>query len=151
MPDQGWDGLREELAADVRRVADRLRSMSAARLAGQPAPPDPESPGLPYRTRAEAARLVATALAATAEELEAAAAGLGAPGGPGPLMGARAMPVLGDFAAADQLQVTGNDLLAALDLVAPDAEVTFGNGVRSSARDRVTEAAALLADLRRRL
>lgn len=66
-------------------------------------------------------------------------------------MGVRGMPELSDFAAADQLQVTGNDLLAALDLVAPDVEVTWGNHFRAPARARVTEAAALLTDLRRRL
>jgi hypothetical protein len=33
-----WAGVREELAADVRRVSDRLRSLSATRLAGAPGP-----------------------------------------------------------------------------------------------------------------
>ena len=37
-----WEPLRSELAADVGRVADRLRSMSQARLAGPPAPPEAE-------------------------------------------------------------------------------------------------------------
>jgi hypothetical protein len=142
VPDETWDGLREQLAADLRRVADRLRSMSETRLAGQPAPP--ERGGAPYHSRAGAARAVAGTLADTAGALEAAASGTAYPG-------SAVIPELGDLAAADQLQVTGNDLLAALDLVAPDLEVTFGDLHPGPARDGVARAARELADLRRRL
>jgi len=34
-----WGGLPDDLAADVRRVADRLRTLSAAQLAGPLAAP----------------------------------------------------------------------------------------------------------------
>jgi hypothetical protein len=143
VPEEGWAPLAEELAADVRRVADRLRTLSAARLAGPPAPPEDGMP--PYRSRAQAARGAAQAMADAAAALESAAAG-----GVGSL-GWRPLPELADFAAGDQVAVTGHDLLAALKLVSPDEEVWFGAHDRAPARLGVEQAARLLADVRRRL
>ena len=74
MPEEGWAPLAEELAADVRRVADRLRTLSAARLAGPPAPPEDGMP--PYRSRAQAARGAAQAMADAAAALECCACAL---------------------------------------------------------------------------
>lgn len=128
MPGEGWGRLRDDLAADVRRVADRLRTLSQTRL-GHPAPP--------YRTAADAGRAAAAALAAAGRDLETAA------GAPPP---AAAVPRLPDFAVGDQVAVTGHDLLAALDLVGPDTPV----GGRP-ARAVVTEALRRLADVRRLL
>jgi hypothetical protein len=142
VPKEGWAPLAEELAADVRRVADRLRTLSAARLAGPPAPPEDGMP--PYRSRAQAARGVAQAMANAAAALESAAASGGSSEW-------RALPELADFAAGDQVAVTGHDLLAALTLVSPAEEVWFGAHDRAPARLGVEQAARLLADVRRRL
>lgn len=120
-----WEPLRSELAADVRRVADRLRSLSQTRLAGPPAPSEAGFPDHP--SRAAAARAAASALAGAAATLE----GIAAP----------PLPELGDFAAGDQVAVTGHDLLAAMTAIAPDAH----------GRETVAVAAAALADVRRRL
>ena len=142
MPDEGWSPLADELAADVRRVADRLRTMSAARLAGRPAPPEDGMP--PYRSRAQAARAAAQTMADAAAALESAAVG-------GGWVEWRSLPELADFAVGEQVAVTGHDLLAALTLVSPDAEVWFGVYDRAPARLGVQQAARLLADVRRRL
>ena len=141
MPEEGWAPLAEELAADVRRVADRLRTLSAARLAGQPAPPEDGMP--PYRSRAQAARGAAQAMADAAAALESGSAGGWVERPP--------LPELADFAVGEQVAVTGHDLLAALALVAPDEEVWFGPHNRAPARLGVEQAARLLADVRRRL
>ncbi len=137
-----WGALRGELAADVRRVADRLRSMSQARLAGMPAPPENGFP--PYAGRGHAGRGVATEMAHVARCLEAAAAGLPAPGW-------LPVPGLSDLAAGDQVAVVGHDLLGAMDLAGPDDEVWFDTYARAPARTGVERVARLLADLRRRL
>jgi hypothetical protein len=139
--DGSWGPLRDELEADVRRVADRLRNLSLTRLAGPVAPPEPG--GRPYGSRAQAARDVAQALADTARALEAPGAG-----GPAPR---REVPVLADHAAGDQVAVTGRDLLAAMLLVRPGTEVQVGEAGRGPAREAVERVSALLADLRRRL
>ena len=141
MPDDDWAPLRAELATDVRRVSDRLRSLSATRLAGPPGPPGDGLP--PYASRAQAARAAAQAMVDAAGALEAATAG----GGPA----RRSLPELADLAAGDQVAVTGNDLLAALDLLGPDAEVSFGGLDGCPARLGVARAALLLADVRLRL
>ena len=124
MPEEGWAPLADELAADVRRVADRLRTLSAARLAGPPAPPEGLMP--PYDSRAQAARAAAQTMADAAAALESAAAG-------------------------DQVAVTGHDLLAALELVPPDTDVYWDVLEHGPARHQVEQAARLLADVRRRL
>jgi hypothetical protein len=137
-----WEPLRSELAGDVRRVADRLRSMSQPRLAGAPAPPPTGFPS--YESRADGARAVATEVAHRARCLEASA-----PGAPHvPLV---PVPRLSDFAAGDQVAVAGHDLLAALDLVGPGDEVQLDGRQRRPARDVVAYAQQLLTDLRRRL
>ena len=141
MPEEGWAPLAEELAADVRRVADRLRTLSAARLAGPPGPPEDGMP--PYRSRAQAARGAAQAMADAAAALEVGPAGGWAE--------RRPVPELADFAVGEQVAVTGHDLLAALTLVSPDEQVWFGPYDRAPARLGVEQAARLLADVRRRL
>jgi hypothetical protein len=138
-----WEPLRSELAADVRRVADRLRSMSQARLAGLPAPPEDRMP--PYGSRAQAARAVAQVMADAAAALESA--------GPGVVrsLGWQPLPELADLAVGDQVAVTGHDLLTALDLASPDADVLSDVLEHGPARSLVEQAALLLADVRRRL
>lgn len=136
-----WGGLPDDLAADVRRVADRLRTLSAAQLAGPlAAPPAGWSPDT---TRADAGRIAAYRLAAAAEALEAAAAGRQ------PVE--RPLPRLGDFAVGDQVAVSGHDLLSAVAVVAPDDQVWLGVYARASARQAVGDAAAVLATVRRAL
>ena len=142
MPDQGWGLLAEELAADVRRVADRLRTLSAARLAGPAAPPEDGMP--PYGSRAQAARAVAQVMADAATALESAAAG-------GGWVEWRPLPELADFAVGEQVAVTGHDLLAALALVPPGTDVWWDVYDHGPARPGVERAARLLADVRRRL
>jgi hypothetical protein len=90
--------LLDRVAADVRRVADRLRSLSAARLA---------APCPPYGSVADAGRAAAAALA----DASCALAGLEQ----------RSLPRLGDFAVGDQVAVTGRDLLDALTAAGGDA------------------------------
>jgi hypothetical protein len=159
-----WAGVREELAADVRRVSGRLRSLSATRLAGAPGPsvdPVDHLEGEPaYASRAEAGRAAATALARAAAALEAAS---GEPAA-GEVSGRPAawgqppdLPVLSDLAVGDQVAVTGHDLLAAMDGVPPGAPVWSGSPVRTStdgtrtAEQAVRAAARVLTDVRRRL
>jgi hypothetical protein len=128
-----WDDLQRELARDVERVSDRLRGLSAARLAAA-APP--------YSSRTEAARATAQALADVAAGLEASREPVE------PTW--RTLPVLDDLSVGDQIAVTGHDLLAA----ARDAargDVAWGRDGRCSAHDLVTDAAEALATLRRLL
>jgi hypothetical protein len=142
VPEEGWAPLAEELAADVRRVADRLRTLSAARLAGPPAPPEDGMP--PYRSRAQAARGAAQAMADAAAALEFAAVSVGG-------CQWRRLPELPDFAVGDQVAVTGHDLLAAMELVPPGTDVYWDVLGHGPARLGVEQAARLLADVRRRL
>ena len=81
---------RPELERELRRVVDRLAGLSPAQLA---------APVGAHPSRVAAGRSLARALADAAAELE---------GGP-----ARPLPVLRETAVADQVAVTGNDLLAA--------------------------------------
>ncbi len=133
MPDDDWAALRAELAADVRRVSDRLRSLSAARL---------QAPVPTYPSRAAASREVARVLAVAAQGIEAR----GCEHEPS----WRQPPELADFAVGDQVAVTGQDLLAALDGVDP-AETVWAPAARPAARDVVADAAATLAATRRLL
>jgi hypothetical protein len=75
--------------------------------------------------------------------LEAAAEGR-------PYPGYRGMPELKVFAAGDQVAVGGHDLLAAMDLVAPEMVVQMSEE-RRTARERIELTLRMLADLRRRL
>ena len=133
MPDDDCAPLRAELAADVRRVADRLRGLSAARL---------QAPVPPFPSRAAASREVARVLAVAAQGIEARA------GEDEPSW--RQPPELADFAVGDQVAVTGQDLLAALDGLDP-AEPVWAPAARRPARDVVAESAATLAATRRLL
>jgi hypothetical protein len=140
VPDQGWGSLPDELAADVRRVTERLAGMSAAQLAGMLPPPEDGMP--PYWSRAQAGWAVAQTMADATWAMEHAGSWVECQ---------HALPRLADFAAADQVAVTGHDLLAVMDRVGPDAEVSLDIYDRTAARRAVERAARLLADLRRRL
>jgi hypothetical protein len=124
---------RAALADDVRRVADRFRSLSQARLTG--AVPS-------YRSRAAAGRHAAQALATAGQGVEERTAGKE------PAW--RTLPELSEFAVGDQVAVTGRELLAALDGVAAD-EMVWAVGGRRPAADVVAAVAALLAEVRRLL
>jgi hypothetical protein len=133
VPDEGWGQLPDELAADVRRVADRLRGLSQARLQG-PVPP--------FGSRAAAAREVARTLAVAAQGLVER--------GKDDEPAWRLPPDLADFASGDQVAVTGHDLLAALAGVDPAAQI-WAPGARRTAREVVAAAAEALAATRRLL
>ncbi|MGH8970782.1 MAG: hypothetical protein ACRDV1_12630 [Actinomycetes bacterium] len=132
-PGDRWAQLRVGLAADVRRVAERFRGLSEARLLA-------ELP--PHGSRAAAGRHAVRVLADAAQGLDAR----DAPTEPT----WRPVPELSPFAVGDQVAVTGQDLLAALDAVGPE-EAVWGPGGRRTARDLVTDAAETLAALRRLL
>ena len=114
-------------------MADRLRTLSQAQL-GAAAGPHP--------SRAAGARSVAQALAAAAQGVEQATE----PAEPA----WRQLPALSEFAAGDQVAVTGHDLLAALGRV--DAEETvWAPGRRRTAAEVLADAAEQLVALRRAL
>jgi hypothetical protein len=147
--DGDWPGaVRAEIEADVRRVAERLRTMSEAQLAA-------EAP--PYPSRAAGGRAVAQTLADAAQALEERRSG-GEPRW-------RDVPGLSDFAVGDQVALTGQDLITALDstgrpatpggdhavpAVGPE-ETVWARGTRRTAGEVVADAAAQLAALRRLL
>ena len=133
VPDDGWAPLRDALAADVRRVSERLRTLSQARL---------QAPAPPFTSRSDAAREAARVLAVAAQGVEAG----GEPAEPT----WRVLPQLADFAVGDQVAVTGNDLLAALGGTPPDRPV-WAPGGRRPARDVVAAASETLAATRRLL
>jgi hypothetical protein len=123
----------ESIETDVRRVADRLRSLSAARLAGA---------GASSPAPAEAGREIAQALADAALGVEERRREQP----PRP----RALPVLGDFAVGDQVAVTGHDLVAALDEVDPH-DLVWSGPDRVPAAVLAHRVGSALAQLRRRL
>jgi len=129
----GWGSRPDELAADVRRVADRLRGLSQAQLS---------APVPPHASRAEVARAAAQQLAEAAEGIAERGAAVEPSW--------RALPVLSDLAVGDQLAVAGHDLVAEVAGCAPDADV-WARGSRRTARDAVTTAADTLAATRRLL
>ena len=133
VPDDDWAPLRDELAADVRRVSDRLRNLSQARL---------HAPVPPFASRAAASREAARVLAVAAQGIEART-DENEPSW-------RQPPELADFAVGDQVAVTGQDLLAALDGLDP-ADTVWAPAARRPARHVVAEAAATLAATRRLL
>jgi hypothetical protein len=140
--DEGWGPLREDLAADVGRVSDRLRGMSQARLQEEVPPGDAVE--LPrWGSRAQAGRGMGTWMSDQAVAFEAAAEGR-------PYPGYRGMPELKVFAAGDQVAVGGHDLLAAMELVAPETVVQMSEE-RRTARERIELTLRILTDLRRRL
>jgi hypothetical protein len=158
--DSWADAVRAEIEADVRRVAERLRTLSEAQLAAQ-APP--------YPSRAAGARRVAQALADAAQALEERDSGAE------PRW--RDVPALSDLAVGDQVALTGHDLLAQLpastssaippagdhavpavapagDLAVPAVgpeETVWARGTRRTAGEVVADAAGQLAALRRLL
>jgi hypothetical protein len=125
--------LRDELAADVRRVSERLRGLSQSRLAA-PAPP--------YHSRADAARAAAQALADAAQGLADREAEAEPPW--------RTLPRLADFAVSDQVAVTGRDLLDEL-AGCPATASAWARGGRRAAHAVVADAAGTLAATRRLL
>jgi hypothetical protein len=138
------DDQRAALAADVRRVSDRLRTLSAARLAAAPGPS--VAGGQEHSSRAAAGRHAAQLMADAAAALEAVALGVPAE--------RRTLPVLPDLAVGDQVAVTGHDLLTALADAAGAAgaaDADSAAGGLSSVDRAVRDAATALADVRRRL
>jgi hypothetical protein len=133
VPDQGWGSLPDELAADVRRMSDRLGGLSESRLHG-PVPP--------HASRADAARTAARALAVAGQGLEERDA-TAEPAW-------RTLPRLADHAVADQVAVAGHDLLTALAGVA-QGEVAWAPGGRRTAREVVVNATETLAATRQLL
>ncbi|MDQ1627764.1 MAG: hypothetical protein QOI54_1508 [Actinomycetota bacterium] len=119
------------MAADVRRVAERLSSLSQARLTGA-------VPG--FASCADAARRTAQVLADAAAGLEA---GQHAPSW-------REVPLLGDFSVADQVAVTGHDAAAALGRAAPTDPAWTREGPADAGRV-LADARGALAELRRLL
>ena len=137
-----WPGAqRAEIEADVRRVAERLRTLSEAQLAAA-APP--------YPSRAAGGRTVAQTLADAAQALDERDSGAEPQW--------RDVPVLSDLAVGDQVALTGNDLLAqlpsggdhAVPAIGPE-EIVWARGTRRTAGEVVADAAAQLAALRRLL
>lgn len=107
-----------EFAAELERVERRLRGLSEARLR-QPLPP--------YGTVADAGRRLAQLLADGALGVEQRSAAAVRP---------RELPTLRDTSVADQVAVTGHDLLAAIGAVADGEQVWQGTS-RVQARDLV--------------
>jgi len=132
--DDGWPGaVRAEIEADVRRVAERLRTLSEAQLAA-------EAP--PYPSRAAGGRAVAQTLADAAQALEERDSGAE------PRW--RDVPALSDFAVGDQVALTGQDLLTALDSAGRE-ETVWARGCRRTAGEVAADVAGHLAALRRLL
>jgi hypothetical protein len=129
----GWEPLRSELAADLRRVADRLGGLSESRLHG-PVPP--------HASRADAVRTAAQALAVAGQGVEERDRT------EEPAW--RTLPRLADHAAADQVALAGHDLLTALADVEPGQPAWAPRG-RRTAVEVVAGAAADLAAVRRLL
>jgi hypothetical protein len=151
--DDDWPALRAQIEADVRRVAERLRTLSEAQLAA-------EAP--PHTSRAAGGRALAQVLADAAQAIEER--------GSGAEPRRRVLPVGSDFAVGDQVAVTGHDLLAALPAPIPSGvpapipsggdhavpavgpeETVWAGGTRRTAREVIDDAAAQLAALRRLL
>ncbi|MDQ1603540.1 MAG: hypothetical protein QOE01_1385 [Actinomycetota bacterium] len=122
------------MEADVRRVADRLRGLSQARLAA-PVPGHP--------SRAAAGRALATRLAHAAQGVE----GRGDPAEPT----WRDLPELSDFAVGDQVAVTGNDLFRSLAGLPTGTSVWASPGRRVSVGRLLSELGDAVAEARRLL
>ncbi len=123
------------LALDVRRLADRLRSLAQSRIQVRldPVPTLPPSLRVPAGdpvTRAAVAHALAQFLADAAAGVEARDAV-----GPPPN---RLVPTLSVFAVGDQVGVTGTDVVTALRGLRTDIEVWTHGGARATA-DAVLE------------
>jgi hypothetical protein len=117
----GAGDLGAELAREAQRVAERLRTLSQARL---------EQPVDGCPSRADAGRAAAQEMADVAALLEAAAIGVQ------PVR--RAVPDIGVFGVGDQVAVTGHDL-----------SVAWGQRASPAHRDRVVAALEQLRAVRR--
>jgi hypothetical protein len=124
----------EVIEADVRRVADRLRGLSRARLAAP-------LPGRP--SRADAGRALASRLALAAQGVE----GRGDPAEPT----WRDLPELSDFAVGDQVAVTGNDLFRSLAGLPAATTVWAPPGRQVNVERLLSELGAAVAEVRRLL
>ena len=124
-----WPETVSELAAETNRIARRLRGLSEPRLR-RPLPP--------YGTVADAAHLLAQALADAAQGVE---------GRGHPSITRRTVPRLSVHAAGDQVAVTAGDLLAALGGLGPDDEVWAGDG-RTSAHRLAADALRLAHEIK---
>ncbi|MQA80365.1 MAG: hypothetical protein GEV10_18100 [Streptosporangiales bacterium] len=133
VPDESAEGVwraeGEALAAEVERVARRLRGLTAARLV-RALPP--------YGTVADAGRRLAEALAEAGQAVEE-----GAEREPA----WRALPDLAVEAVGDQVAVTGHDLAAALAVTAPDVRVRTRTGP-VTVRDLVARTYALAHEIK---
>lgn len=123
----------QELAGSVRRVADRLRSLSDIRLARPVTPAPQPAEAAQERSRADAAHALAQLMADRAAQLE------GVP--------ERPVPRLHDLAVGDQVAVTGHDLVMAA--LAADAAGDGSGAARAEAalREATVACQDLLATL----
>lgn len=127
--DGAWRGEAEALAAEVERVARRLRGLTAARLV-RALPP--------YGTVADAGRRLAGALAEAGQAVEEGAERE-------PVW--RELPDLAVEAVGEQVAVTGHDLAAALGATAPDVCVWTRAG-QVPVRDLVARTYALAHEIK---
>lgn len=114
-PGEAWRDALAQLAADLHRVAGRLRGLTSARLA-RPLPA--------YGTVAGAGRHLAQHLADAAAAVSAVPDGEVEP---------RTVPELTGPAVGDQVAVTGRDLLDALTALTPDTQVPGPEGPATAA------------------
>lgn len=121
------------LAGEVRRLADRLRTMSDVRL---------RQPLTPELTRASAVLDVAQSLAEAAQGIEERAAARE------PAW--RVLPDAGVLALGDQVAVTGQDLVAAVADLGP-AELVWSRSGPRPPDDVLTELVGAVRALRRAL
>ncbi|HET8969574.1 MAG TPA: hypothetical protein VFN19_00830 [Candidatus Nanopelagicales bacterium] len=121
----------EELAAQLGRLVDRLRSMALDRL---------DAPFYPEPTRVAAAGLLA-------QRLADAAAGCEDPAGPV----WRTVPTVSAAGAGDLVAVCGHDLLAAAALVGPEQLLPQPEGGVTNRDELLAGAAKAVLELRRRL
>jgi hypothetical protein len=127
--------LGSALEQEVGRLASRLRGLPGSRL-GRPFPP--------HQSRAAAAHALAQSLADLAQ-------GVTERDGTGPAW--RSVPWLGPFVVADQVAVTGQDLLSALVELStadsdPGAAPVWTRGGRAPVAEAVTALTGRLRQLR---
>lgn len=141
-PHSGVDVGR--LALDVRRLADRLRSLPQSRIQVRLDPQPALPAGLPAPAEGPLTRAVFAH--ALAQLLADAALGVEAREGRQPPP-RRPLPTLSVFTVGDQVGVTGTDLVNALRGVAPDAEVWTPAGTRGPAGDVLAQCLDAVAAL----
>jgi hypothetical protein len=130
------------LALDVRRLADRLRSLPQSRIQGRPDPAPALPPGLSPPPDEPLTRAVLAV--ALAQHLADAARGVELREAPeAPVR--RVVPTLTVFAVGDQVGVTGTDLVGALRGLAPTAEVWTPDGGRGTAACVLAQSQAAVA------